>query len=123
MTPYNLIFVVYPLITILITVAVKFSFRTEKANIMILLFIYVTANVFLFMLVEGAFFTHQFQPEAKGIKVFSGLVMREWLRIVFIPSVFTFFYLILSFVTCYIFDKGHLLKNVLQKRLSYRKYQ
>jgi len=98
MTPIRVLLIVYPTITIILSSLMKAILKDKKwANKLIMLFIYMLSNIGIYYYTEGI----QSKERTFGIDstlVFENLSINDWLHILLVPNVFTFLYLIISYL-------------------------
>ncbi|MDZ5470155.1 hypothetical protein SM124_00200 [Bacillus sp. 31A1R] len=105
MTPISVVFILFPIGVLILTVLLKAVLRfSKKVNIMIALVTYLLTNIGLYLLIKGAFISQAFDL-AKELQVFMNLRLRQWIDILLIPNTFTFMYLAISLITLRVMDR------------------
>ncbi|MFE8700169.1 hypothetical protein ACFYKX_06080 [Cytobacillus sp. FJAT-54145] len=105
MAPYRVIFIIFPIAVIVLTILLKTLFKSGKAtNCFILFKMYILSNISLYMLVEGVFTSTTFNFR-RIIEIFTDLYFRQWIDILLVPNTFTFMYIAISFFLIWVIDK------------------
>jgi hypothetical protein len=114
LTPTRILFGLYPLCFVGLSILLKCCFKQWTwANKFILFLVYVLSNIAIFFYIKGGLIPIGTMERALGISVFSGLQFKQWIRLILIPNTFTIIYVLLVFLILYV---PNWLKSWLAKR-------
>ncbi len=92
MKPFFYLLFFYPISLFVLALVLKYIMRKFNfSNVIILSSIFIISNLLIYYLIKSG--AHPIKYLQEGLYLFTGLRLRQWLRILFIPNFFTIMYI------------------------------
>lgn len=119
LSPEMVFLILYPVGIVALASFLKILFRNRKlANVCIISSLYVLSNLAIYFFMRGGFSVPYIVKSGKGLAVFADFTLREWLRTILIPHIFTVIYIVLVVVLLFVLQK--VLRHIQKRKTDWQ---